>query len=138
MCAAVVKIPLQPNTIFESTFSAVHVRAATRKPWIATIALFQLVWLLSFNSEGLALQLTVGAVGSALFVFVLLRYGLLALAAEILVENVLFYYPPVLRPNTWLLHHHTGSLAGGNGDGGVRFVAPWRADRCFRGLLEEA
>jgi hypothetical protein len=63
--------------------------------------LFAIVWPLSFNSEGLFLQLTMGAIGSLLFVFVFVRFGLVALTTEIFVENLLFFYPPVMRPDAW-------------------------------------
>ncbi len=82
-------------------FSYGAMRRRIRKPWIAAIILYAIIWPLSFNSEGLFLQLTVGTVGTLLFVFVFLRFGLLALAAEVLIENLIFFYPPVLRPDTW-------------------------------------
>lgn len=82
-------------------FSYGAMRRRIRKPWIAAIILYAIVWPLSFNSEGLFLQSTVGTIGSFLFVFIFLRFGLLALAAEVLVENLIFFYPPVLRADTW-------------------------------------
>jgi hypothetical protein len=47
------------------------------------------------------LQLTLGAIGSLLFVFVFVRFGLVALTTFIFVENLLFFYPPVLRADAW-------------------------------------
>lgn len=90
-------------TLFPLTLGFCYgiLRIRLRRPWIAAILLYAFVWPMSFNSEGLLLQLTVGAIGSALFVFVFLRFGLLALAAEIFVENLLFFYPPVLRSDAW-------------------------------------
>jgi hypothetical protein len=82
-------------------FSYAVLRRRLPNSWIAAIVLYAIVWPLSFNSEGLLLQLTVGSIGSLLFVFVFLRFGLLALATEIFVENLLFFYPPVLRTETW-------------------------------------
>jgi hypothetical protein len=82
-------------------FSYAILRIRLRKPWIAALVLYAIVWPLSFNSEGLFLQATVGSIGSLLFVFVFLRFGLLALASEICIENLLFFYPPVLRTDAW-------------------------------------
>ena len=72
-----------------------------RKQWIAAVVLYAIVWPLSFNSEGLTLQLTVGSIGTLLFVYIFTQYGLLALAVEIFVENLIYYYPPVLRTSAW-------------------------------------
>ena len=82
-------------------FSYAVLRMRIRKPWIASVAVFAIVWPLSFNSEGLFLQLTLGAIGSLLFVFVFVRFGLVALTTHIFVENLLFFYPPVLRSDAW-------------------------------------
>ena len=82
-------------------FSYAMLRVRIRRPWIASVIVFAIVWPLSFNSEGLFLQLTMGAIGSFLFVFVFVRFGLVALTTEIFVENLLFFYPPVLRSDAW-------------------------------------
>lgn len=82
-------------------FSYGVLRVRIRRSWIASVVLFAIVWPLSFNSEGLFLQLTMGAIGSLLFVFVFVRFGLVALTTEIFVENLLFFYPPVLRSDAW-------------------------------------
>ncbi|HEU5233898.1 MAG TPA: serine/threonine-protein kinase [Terriglobales bacterium] len=82
-------------------FSYAVLRMRIRQPWIASAVVFAIVWPLSFNSEGLFLQLTLGAIGSLLFVFVFVRFGLVALTTFIFVENLLFFYPPVLRPDAW-------------------------------------
>ena len=82
-------------------FSYGFLRRRIHNPWIAGIILYLLVWPMSFNSEGTFVQLVVGAIGTLLFVGVFLRFGLLALAAELYVENILFFYPPVLRADAW-------------------------------------
>ncbi|HWC20174.1 MAG TPA: serine/threonine-protein kinase [Terriglobales bacterium] len=82
-------------------FSYAVLRLRIRKPWIASAMLFAIVWPQSFNSEGLFLQLTLGAIGSLLFVFVFVRFGLVTLTTFIFVDNLVFFYPPVLRPNAW-------------------------------------
>lgn len=82
-------------------FSYALLRLRIRKPWIASAVVFAIVWPLSFNSEGAFLQLTLGAIGSLLFVFVFVRFGLVALTTQIFVENLLFFYPPVLRADAW-------------------------------------
>ena len=82
-------------------FSYALLRLRIRKPWVASAVVFAIVWPLSFNSEGALLHLTLGAIGSLLFVFVFVRFGLVALTTQIFVENLLFFYPPVLRPDAW-------------------------------------
>ncbi|HKU24252.1 MAG TPA: hypothetical protein VJQ54_02210, partial [Candidatus Sulfotelmatobacter sp.] len=82
-------------------FSYAMLRMRIRRPWIASALVFIVVWPLSFNSEGLFLQLTMGAIGSFLFVFVFVRFGLVALTTEIFLENLIFFYPPVLRSDAW-------------------------------------
>jgi hypothetical protein len=82
-------------------FSYAMLRVRIPRPWIAAVVVLAIVWPLSFNSEGLFLQLTMGAIGSLLFVFVFVRFGLVALTTFIFVENLLFFYPPVLRADAW-------------------------------------
>src|SRR6185312_6389135 len=66
-------------------FTYAVLRLRIRRPWIASALLLAVVWPLSFNSEGTFLQLTMGAVGSLLFVYVFVRFGLVALTTFIFV-----------------------------------------------------
>ncbi len=82
-------------------FAYALLRLRIRSAWIASAVVFLVVWPLSFNSEGVFLQLTMGAVGCLLFVYVFVRFGLVALTTFVFVENLIFFYPPVLRPDAW-------------------------------------
>jgi serine/threonine-protein kinase len=82
-------------------FAYALLRLRIRNAWIASALVFLVVWPLSFNSEGVFLQLTMGAVGCLLFVYVFVRFGLVALTTFVFVENLLFFYPPVMRPDAW-------------------------------------
>jgi len=86
---------------FSITFSLFVMKFLLRSYWASVLVISFVVLLTNFGGENVLLETPFAVLTTAIMMFTLLRFGILALAVEVFASNLLCYFPITLDLSRW-------------------------------------